>query len=94
MEDDVPAEVKAARLHRVEEIEERISHEINSTYLGTVQPILVEAIRNDQPNGRTRTGKLVHLDAPARIGSMVDVHIEHAGPFSLRGMPADALVLA
>ena len=36
MEDDVPAEVKAARLHRVEEIEGRISQEINATYVGTV----------------------------------------------------------
>lgn len=93
MEDDVPAEVKAERLHRVEAIEERISQEINATYVGTVQPVLVEAIRNEQPNGRTRTGKLVHLDSPARIGSLVDVRIEHAGPFSLRGMPADVLAL-
>ena len=42
---------------------------------------------------RTRTGKLVHLDVPARIGSLVDVRIERAGPFSLRGQPVDSLVL-
>jgi len=93
MEDDVPAEVKAERLHRVEAIEARISQEINNTYVGTVQQVLVEGVRGDQPFGRTRTGKLVHIDAPARIGSMVDVRIEHAGPFSLRGVPEDALVL-
>lgn len=94
MEDDVPAATKAEWLHRVEEIEHRISQEINDAYLGTVQDILVEGIRGEQPFGRTRTGKLVHLDAPARVGAMVDVRIEHAGPFSLRGMPVDALVLA
>ncbi|MGE3075820.1 MAG: tRNA (N6-isopentenyl adenosine(37)-C2)-methylthiotransferase MiaB [Dehalococcoidia bacterium] len=94
MEDDVPADVKAARLHRVEEIEARISQEINDTYLGTVQPVLIEGVRKEQPFGRTRTGKLVHLDVPARVGSMVDVTIEHAGPFSLRGTPVDSLVLA
>lgn len=93
MEDDVPAEVKAARLHRVEEIETRISAEINATYSGTVQQILVEGVRKDQPFGRTRTGKLTHLGAPARAGALVDVRIEHAGPFSLRGTPADSLVL-
>jgi tRNA-2-methylthio-N6-dimethylallyladenosine synthase len=93
MEDDVPAEVKAARLHRVEEVEGRISEEINLTYEGTVQTVLIEGVRKEQPFGRTRTGKLVHLDAPARVGSLVDVHIEHAGAFSLRGMPADSLVL-
>lgn len=94
MEDDVPAATKAEWLHRVEAIENRISREINETYVGTVQEILVEGIRGEQPFGRTRTGKLVHLDAVARIGSMVDVRIEHAGPFSLRGTPVDALVLA
>lgn len=93
LEDDVPADVKAARLHRVEEIEERISQAINDRYVGTMQQILVEATRGTQPYGRTRTGKLVHLDAPARTGSLVDVKIEHAGPFSLRGVVQDALAL-
>jgi tRNA-2-methylthio-N6-dimethylallyladenosine synthase len=91
--DDVPAEVKSERLHRVEQLEARISEEINRAYVGTVQEILIEGVRNGQPFGRTRTGKLVHLDAPARTGSLVNVRIEHAGPFSLRGMPADALAL-
>lgn len=94
MEDDVPAATKAEWLHRVEEVEHRISEEINATYVGTVQSILVEGVRGEQPFGRTQTGKLVHLDAPARVGSLVDVRIEHAGPFSLRGTPVDALVLA
>jgi tRNA-2-methylthio-N6-dimethylallyladenosine synthase len=93
MEDDVPAEVKSERLHRVEEIEARISQEINERYVGTAQQILVEGVRGSQPFGRTRTGKLVHLDVPARAGSIVDVLIEHAGPFSLRGAPVDALAL-
>jgi len=93
MEDDVPADVKAARLHRIEEIEGRISEEINRTYVATVQEILVEGVRKEQPFGRTRTGKLVHLDTPARIGSLVDVRIEHSGAFSLRGALLDSLAL-
>jgi tRNA-2-methylthio-N6-dimethylallyladenosine synthase len=94
LEDDVPAAVKSERLHRVEAIEGRVSQEINATYVGTVQEILVEGVRGAQPFGRTRTGKLVHLDAPARVGTLVEARIEHAGPFSLRGVPEDALVLA
>lgn len=94
MDDDVPAAEKARRLHRVEEIEARVSQEINHTYVGTVQEILVEGVRGEQPFGRTRTGKLVHVDTPARVGSLIEVRIEHAGPFSLRGMPSDALVVA
>lgn len=93
MPDDVSEETKALWLHRVEEIEGQISQEINATYLGTTQQILIEAERNGQPYGRTRTGKLVHMNEPARIGSLVDVHIEHAGPFALRGTPVDSLAL-
>ncbi len=91
--DDVPTEVKSERLHRVEALEARISEELNRRYVGTVQEILVEGVRNGQPFGRTRTGKLTHLDAPARVGELVEVRIEHAGPFSLRGVPVDALAL-
>ncbi|MCS7296383.1 MAG: tRNA (N6-isopentenyl adenosine(37)-C2)-methylthiotransferase MiaB [Chloroflexota bacterium] len=91
--DDVPPEVKAERLHRVEQLEARISLELNERYVGTVQEILVEGVRGGQPFGRTRTGKLVHLDAPARVGELVEVRIEHAGPFALRGVPVDALAV-
>lgn len=94
MEDDVPVPIKAERLHRVEAIEARISQEINDAYLGTCQEILVEGVRGEQPFGRTRTGKLVHLDAPARIGALTEVRIEHAGAFSLRGNPVDSLAMA
>ncbi len=93
MDDDVPTVEKSARLHRVEQIEARISQEINDTYVGTKQEILIEGERGDQPFGRTRTGKLVHLDVPARIGTMVEVRIDQAGAYSLRGTPVDALAL-
>ncbi|MCA9843415.1 MAG: tRNA (N6-isopentenyl adenosine(37)-C2)-methylthiotransferase MiaB [Dehalococcoidia bacterium] len=94
MEDDIPAETKAERLHRVEELESRISQEINNSYLGSVQPVLIEGIKGDQPFGRTETGKLVHLESPARVGSIVDVSIDHAGPWALRGTAVNALQLA
>jgi len=94
MADDVPAEVKAARLQRVETIEARISQEIHDAFVGTVQEVLVEGIRGEQPFGRARSGVLVHLDSPARVGSLVDVRIGHAGPWALRGAIDDALVLA
>ena len=72
---------------------EACDEEINRQYEGAVERVLIEGVRKEQPFGRTRTGKLVHLDAPARIGSMVDVRIEHGGAFSLRGAPIDALAL-
>jgi len=38
-------------------------------------------------SGRTRQNKLVHLTGPADwIGRLVGVRVEHAGPYSLRGV--------
>ena len=94
MPDDIPAEVKSERLQAVNALEERLSREINATLLGTIQTVLVEGVnKRDQPYGRTRTGKLTHLDAPARTGTLVDVRIDHAGPFALRGAAVDALAV-
>jgi len=95
MPDDVPASLKAERLHRVEEVEGRISLELNERYVGTRQPVLIEGDRSGQAFGRTTTGKLVHLPEgmPARAGSVIEVEIDHAGPFSLRGTPVGALAL-
>jgi tRNA-2-methylthio-N6-dimethylallyladenosine synthase len=40
-------------------------------------------------SGRTRQNKLVHLAGPSTwIGRLVDVRIEHAGPYALRGTAA------
>jgi len=93
MEDDIPAELKAERLHDVEAITEVVSQKKNDAYLGTTQTTLVEGVRNGQPFGRTRSGKLLHLTGPAREGTLVDVLVEHAGKFSLRGSVVDALAL-
>ena len=38
--------------------------------------------------GRTRQNKLVHLTGPSSwLGQLVDVRIDHAGPYALRGEP-------
>jgi tRNA-2-methylthio-N6-dimethylallyladenosine synthase len=94
MEDDVSAATKSEWLHRIEDLEHRISEEINATYVGTLQAVLIEGVKGEQPFGRTRTGKLVHVDTPARVGALETVRIKSAGPFSLRGDLEDALILA
>jgi tRNA-2-methylthio-N6-dimethylallyladenosine synthase len=39
-------------------------------------------------SGRTRQNKLVHLSGPAAwLGTQVDVLVDHAGPYALRGAP-------
>ena len=94
MADDVPAGVKAERLQRVQAVAERIARERNEACLGEVHAILVEGVNaKGQPWGRTRAGRIVHLDAPARVGALTDVRVKHAGPFALRGTALDALAL-
>lgn len=66
-EDDVPLDVKKARLHAVEQVQERISREINATYLGRDEEVLVESRQTangqHQWRGRNRANKLVFFPA-------------------------------
>ena len=40
-------------------------------------------------SGRTRQNKLVHLSGPTGwLGTLVRVHVGHAGPYALRGTAA------
>jgi tRNA-2-methylthio-N6-dimethylallyladenosine synthase len=94
MEDDVPEDVKRERLHVVEAVQERIAGEINAALHGRVEPVLVEGHgeKDGRPFGRTRTGKLVHIDGAAHAGEIVDVRITQTTAWSLRGEPVDAPV--
>jgi tRNA-2-methylthio-N6-dimethylallyladenosine synthase len=101
MEDDVPQDEKMRRLHAVEELQERIATEINATFDGTLQEVLVEGARTNADGeivytGRNRANKLVHFRATAsplertdgvdpEIGQLVDVHISKTTPWSLQG---------
>lgn len=84
--DDVPPEEKHRRLRMVEELQERISQEINAQLVGTELEILVEGRRGGRWFGRTRTNKLVFFGSPENwMGRLVQVRITHAGPWSLSG---------
>ena len=94
LEDDVPPEVKKARLHAVEELEERISTQLNAHLAGTDQDVLVEGKRDGRWFGRTRSNKLVHFAGETQVGEVVTVRIEKATAWSLQGTTvADALPL-
>ena len=94
LDDDVPHDIKRERLRAVEELEERVSLEINRRLLDTDQEVLVENQREDRWSGRTRTGKLVHFDGDARTGDLVRVRIEKASAWSLQGTALPAPVSA
>ncbi|HEX5416168.1 MAG TPA: tRNA (N6-isopentenyl adenosine(37)-C2)-methylthiotransferase MiaB [Chloroflexota bacterium] len=77
---------KRDRLHRVEEVQERISVELNQTMLGRVEEILVEDDDRGKWKGRTRTNKLVFFDDPRNwLGRLAQVRIDRASPWSLQG---------
>jgi len=89
MEDQVPEEVKKERFQRLLETQNRISKEINDTFLGKVVEVLVEGVSktNDKIfTGRTRGNKVVNFEADASlIGKLVNVRINTVKTWSLGG---------
>ena len=87
--DDVPREVKAARLAQLQALLDAQSREISRRMVGTAQNVLVERpSRRDarQLAGRTENNRWVNFDGPSSlIGRFVDVAITDAMPNSLRG---------
>lgn len=89
MPDQIPADVKKARLHRLMDVQNDISLERNRALVGTTAELLVEgpsSQRADRLTGRTRTGKIVIFPGDAAlIGQLVDVTVERAQTFTLYG---------
>ena len=87
--DDTPADVKLARLSRLQKRIEEQATKISESMVGSVQRILVEAPSKKDPNemaGRTDNNRVVNFAGnPRLIGSFVDVTIVSALPHSLRG---------
>ncbi|MFA7248529.1 MAG: tRNA (N6-isopentenyl adenosine(37)-C2)-methylthiotransferase MiaB [Dehalococcoidia bacterium] len=92
--DDVPAEVKQARLQVVEAIHAASSARINRELLGRQVEVLVEQNEHGRSTGRTRRGQLVHFDATGGIGELASVEISQVTAWSLQGHLAGSLSLA
>ncbi|MGL4875204.1 MAG: tRNA (N6-isopentenyl adenosine(37)-C2)-methylthiotransferase MiaB [Clostridium sp.] len=90
MENQIPDDVKHERFNRLVQLVNKNIALNNKPYEGTVQEVLVEGIsKNDETKlmGRTRNGKLVNFDGEKEaIGSLVNVDIKRAQPFSLVGV--------
>ncbi len=91
MEDDVPHATKTGRRQRVDALQESILTEINAELVGSEFEVLVEARNKGKWQGRTRSNKLVFFpieeDDGGRLGQLVNVKVERAGPWSLQGQP-------
>lgn len=89
MEDNVPMEVKKARLYRLNEVLARIGLEQNKKLENQVVEVLVEGESKNNANvlaGRTRTNKLVHFTGDkSLIGQFAHVKITEAKTWTLHG---------
>jgi tRNA-2-methylthio-N6-dimethylallyladenosine synthase len=87
--DDVPLEVKQARLQQLQAQLNEQARAISETMVGTTQRVLVtRPSKKDAQElaGRTENGRWVNFAGPAAlIGRFIDVAITEARPQSLRG---------
>ncbi len=86
MVDDVPEEEKMRRFRMLEALQERISAEINATYLGQRVEVLFEEKVKERWKGRTPTNKLVFVESQEDLrGRILPVTIIWTGPWSMLG---------
>jgi tRNA-2-methylthio-N6-dimethylallyladenosine synthase len=88
-EPQVPEEEKYERLRYLNSVMSDVAHRRNKRYLDKVVEVLVEGRSEKNParlTGRTRTNKIVNFEGPdSFIGELVDVRIQAANPWALRG---------
>ena len=90
--DDVSFEEKKARLKAIDDLQKDIQENLNSKLNGTIQSVLVENIKNDILEGRTKNDKIVRLSGVGNsIGEIVEVKIQKTGPWSLSGLIVNPL---
>jgi len=87
MVDDVPPAEKMRRFRVIENLQERISSEINQAYTGKTTEILFEEKSKKRWRGRTPTNKLVFAESDENLlGQVRSVQITWAGPWSMVGI--------
>ncbi|KGX93096.1 (dimethylallyl)adenosine tRNA methylthiotransferase [Pontibacillus halophilus JSM 076056 = DSM 19796] len=89
MEDNVPMDVKKARLKRLNELVNRQSKEAMAKYEGEVVDVLVEGVSKNNDEvlaGYTARNKVVNFKGPkTAIGQIVQVKIQESKTWSLNG---------
>ncbi len=84
--DDVPERVKERRRRSVDQLQADVVGQINQQLVGRSVEVLVEEKRKGRWCGRTRGNKLVFFeDDNNLLGQVVNVKIDWAGPWSMRG---------
>lgn len=91
----IPEREKLERLRFLNSVVNDVANRCNQKYLGRKVEILVEGFSNRNParlTGRTRTNKVVNFDGtPYVIGKLIDVTIQSANAWALRGVLNEVL---
>lgn len=89
MQDDVSEEEKKERLQRLNDLQAKISRELNENLRGQVVEVLVEGeskTNSEVLSGRTRTNKLVNfIGSKENVGKIVEVMITEPQTWTLKG---------
>lgn len=88
MVDNVPTEVKKARLYQLQDLQKEIQLKNNKALIGTTVEVLVTHQNPKKPGeiiGRTETYRVVNLKSTTPIGQFTHLRVENVGPYSLRG---------
>ncbi|MGM0689595.1 MAG: tRNA (N6-isopentenyl adenosine(37)-C2)-methylthiotransferase MiaB [Bacillota bacterium] len=95
LKDQIIHQEKEKRLQSLNEVQHRISKEVNSFLASQIVEVLVEGPSKSDPGvqtGRTRTNKLVHFAAPADLtGKLVDLKITGVRTWNLVGEPINCI---
>jgi tRNA-2-methylthio-N6-dimethylallyladenosine synthase len=87
--DDVPDEVKRARLQTLDALQAEVAGEINQKLLDQTTEVLVEESHKGKWRGRNRNNKIVFFeDAADWKGRLARVRITRATPWSMQGVLA------
>ena len=90
LEDNVPEEVKIARLNEIIALQTRLSLQSNSRCVGNVYEVLVEGVSKrsrEQLFGRTEQNRVIVFDRGTyKVGDFVKVKVLEAGSATLKGV--------
>jgi tRNA-2-methylthio-N6-dimethylallyladenosine synthase len=96
MPDDVPEGEKTRRIVALQALQREIQTQINDALVGRVEHVLVDTAsrrKSSEVSGRTSSNVVVNLPGEASwIGRVLPVRIERAGPHSVWGRCALAVL--
>ena len=88
MADQVPDDVKRARMERLVDVVQKVAARRNEARVGLVEEVLVEGPSRTDPRlvrGRTRRNTTVNFVGSAPVGALVPVEIESSTSTTLKG---------